>query len=89
MLLNIIIAVALMMVTTAIHAGGMVLASHGVRAHALNSKDRLRFPQLFWVSYVIQVMFVVALLEVVVWAGAYVALGAVEGLEKAGVEGLR
>lgn len=83
MLLNIVIAVALMMVTTAIHAGGMVLASHGVRAHALNGKDRLRFSQLFWVSYVIQLMFVVALLEVVVWAGAYVALGAVEGLEKA------
>jgi len=83
MLLNIVIAVGLMMVTTAIHAGGMVIASHGVQAHALESKDRLRFPQLFWVSYVIQVMFAVALLEVLVWAGAYVALGAVEGFEKA------
>ena len=83
MLLNIVIAIGLMMLTTAMHTGGMVLASHGIRAHALNSKEKLRFPQLFWVAYVIQVMFVVALLEVLLWAGAYIALGAIEGLETA------
>jgi len=83
MLLNILTAVGLMVLTTTIHAGGMVIASRGVRAHALQSRDKLRFPQLFWVSYVILVMFFVALVEVLVWAGAYLMLGAVDGFEKA------
>jgi len=83
MLLNLAVALLLMMGTTVIHAGGMILTERGIRHHALQSKDRLRFPQLFWVSYVIQVMFLVAVLEVMVWAAAYVMLGAVDGFEKA------
>lgn len=83
MLLNIVIATALMMGTTAVHAAGMMWAL------SLRRKtQRLLIPQLqhspvYQVSRVVILMFCVSLVEVLLWAATYLALNAIEGFEKA------
>ena len=81
MLMNIAIAAALMVATTAIHAGGMVLAMSVLRAHS--SRHRLKHTRVYWVCGIVLLMFIVSLLEVLVWAVAYLALNAIDGFEKA------
>ena len=79
--LNIIIAVCMMFATTAIHAGGMMLAIQVFEF----KKDRLIEPllRLSMVSGVVILMFLASVLEVLVWAITYLALNAIEGFEKA------
>ena len=83
MLLNVAIAAFMMIVTTCIHAGGMELMLRGVKNQRTGLRAWLRKTRIYWVVITILVMFVVALLEALVWAGAYLALGAVKGLEQA------
>ena len=83
MLLNVAIAAFMMIVTTCIHAGGMELMLRGVKNQKTGLRAWLRKTRIYWVVTTILVMFVVALLEALVWAGAYLALGAVKGLEQA------
>jgi hypothetical protein len=81
MLLNIAIAIFMMVITTAIHACGMMLALHEVKAKRAASSTTLT--RLARVSQIIILMFLVSLLEVLVWALAYQALNAIQGFEKA------
>lgn len=81
MLMNITIAAALMVATTAIHAGGMVLAMSALRAHS--SRDRLKHTRVYWICGIVLLMFIVSLVEVLVWAVTYLLLNAIDGLEKA------
>jgi hypothetical protein len=81
MLMNIAIAAALMVATTAIHAGGMVLTMSALRAHS--SRHRLKHTRVYWVCGVVLLMFIVSLLEVLVWAVTYLTLNAIDGFEKA------
>jgi len=83
MLLNIVIAAALMVATTAIHAGGMILALQAIRSQTEVFKEHLRLKHVYRVGGVILMMFFVSLLEVLVWAVTYLALNAVQGFEKA------
>ena len=83
MLMNITIAAALMVATTAIHAGGMVLAMHALRAQGHSSRRRLKQTRIYWVGGIVLLMFIVSLLEVLVWAVTYLALNAIDGFEKA------
>jgi voltage-gated potassium channel Kch len=83
MLLNIGIAVAMMLATTAIHAGGMVFALHLTRERVGRLRTRLRQMHFYWIAGVVLLMFLVSLLEVSVWAAMYVALDAIEGFERA------
>jgi hypothetical protein len=82
MLLNIAIAALLMVVTTAIHAGGMVLAMHTIRLEEHWLK-RLLQTKVQKVGGVVLMMFLASLLEVLVWAVTFLVLNAIEGFEPA------
>jgi voltage-gated potassium channel Kch len=83
MLLNIAIAAFLMAVTTIIHAGGMILLLHNVKRKRTGFVAWLHKSREYWIVSIILTMFIVAVLETLVWAFAYLVLGAIEGLEKA------
>ena len=83
MLLNMAIAALLMVVTTGIHAAGMLLVFRVILpGRAQNTDFRLRI-HLLLVGGVVLLMFLVSVMEVLVWSVTYLWLGALEGLEKA------
>ncbi len=83
MLVNVAIAALMMVVTTGIHAGGMVLVLHDFKQHRTGLRALLRRTRIYWVATTILILFVVALLETLAWAAAYLALGALKDLEQA------
>ena len=82
MLFNIFIAAALIVATTSIHAGGMVLAMRLMRSHDGHLK-RLRQMHIYRVSGIVLLMFNASLLEVLLWAATYRVLNALQGFEEA------
>jgi hypothetical protein len=83
MLLNISIAALLMVVTTGIHAGGMMLAMKLAQLEGENLMSRLQRYRILRVSCIVVLMFLASVLEVLVWALTYLGLNALEGLEQA------
>ena len=82
MLLNTVIAIFIILITVVIHSGGMQLVL--VRLQSYEDKPEHRHRRhIFWVGSAILVMFVVSLLEVVVWAVTYMSLNAVQSFEEA------
>jgi hypothetical protein len=79
--LNIILAACMIVLTTAIHAGGMVLAMQVIKAEGAPSSKRL--VRVYRISGIVLLMFLASLMETLVWAITYLALNAIEGLEKA------
>ena len=82
MLLNIAIAAFLMVVNTAIHATGMVLAMRSIHSEESLLKRVLQ-TKVQKVSGIVLLMFLASLLEVLVWAVTFLALNAIEGFERA------
>lgn len=79
---KIFLAALMMIVTTAIHAGAMMLTLQVCRRqHA--AKRYYRLSRVLRVSGVIIGMFIVAVIEVVVWAVMFLTVGALDGIEKA------
>jgi hypothetical protein len=83
MLLIIAIAAFLMVATTGIHAGGMILAVSVIRSHGEHLRQRLPRTNTYWVGGIVLLMFFVTLLEVLVWAATYMVLNAIQGFETA------
>jgi type III secretory pathway component EscU len=83
MLLNIAIAALLMVVTTGIHAGGMIFALHVIRKKGGHIRERLQQTQIYWIASIVLMMFLVSLVEVLVWAIPYLLLNAIQGFEEA------
>ncbi|MHC4758958.1 MAG: potassium channel family protein [Planctomycetota bacterium] len=83
MLLNIVIAAFMMVVTTAIHAGGMILSLRIIRSQRGSLKQRLQQTYIYSVGGIVLLMFLVSLIEVLVWAAAYLGLNAIQGFEQA------
>ena len=83
MLSNIAIGAILILLTTAVHAGGMSLALRSIRNHATVAGSRLHLSRVFEVGRVVLIMYLVAIVEVLIWGAAYIVLGIVEGIEKA------
>jgi len=84
MLLKIIVGASLMVVTTAIHTLGMMMAFQLIRRQESVSKLRLiGKTHVYLVSWTVLMMFFVSLAEVLIWASIYLALNAIEGLEQA------
>jgi len=83
MMLNMVIAALLMVVTTAIHASGMLLVVRVVLTKDVQSRHRKKLMHLFSVAGVVLLMFLVSVIEVLVWSVTYLWLGALEGLEQA------
>ena len=79
--LNIIIAACMMVATTAIHAVGMMLVRQLFDWKKGRSIKRLT--RIYLVSGVVVMMFLVSVLEVLVWAITYLALNAIQGFEQA------
>jgi len=83
MLLTIVIAATLILATTGIHAGGMMLAIGRMRGKVGPLRQRLEQTRIYWVGGTVLLMLLASLVEVLVWAFTYVALGAIQGFEKA------
>lgn len=83
MMLNMAIAALLMVVTTAIHASGMLLVVRVVLAKDAHSRYRKKLMHLFSVAGVVLLMFLISVVEVLVWSATYLWLGALEGIEQA------
>lgn len=83
MLFTVIIAGLLMLVTTAVHTVGMVLVIKVVRFERWHHLPRIEWKHIFWFSSVIVLMFLVMVIEALVWAAAFLSLGAMQGLEQA------
>ena len=84
MLENILIAALLMAISTVIHTGGMIIVLKPI-LNPFFIQQRLH-PGLLHVLQiwrVLLVMFLATTLEVVVWAYAYLSLGAIESFEDA------
>ena len=78
---NIMIAACMMVVTTAIHAGGMVITMQLFDWKKGRSIKRLT--RIYLVSGVVILMFLASLMEVLVWAVTYLTLNAIQGFERA------
>jgi len=78
---NITIGAILILLTTAVHAGGMSLSLRSVHSHATIEGSRLHLNRVFKVGMVILIMYLVAIIEVLIWGTAYLAFDAIEGLE--------
>ena len=84
MLLNTAIAAFLMVVTCGVHASGMLLVMRAVRLHRQRQiANPLHRTRMYWIGGTVLLMFLVSLVEVLIWASTYLALNAIEGLEKA------
>jgi hypothetical protein len=83
-LLKIAIGALLMVMTTAIHTIGMMMALQLIKRQEGAQKSRwLRKTNIHLVSVIVLMMFFVSLAEVLIWACTYLALRASEGLEQA------
>ena len=83
MLSNIAIGAMLILLTTAVHAGGMSLALRSIRSHATIAGAGLHLNRVFSVGRVVLIMYLVGVAEVLIWAAAYLAFDVIEGFEKA------
>lgn len=87
MLTNVLIVIALTILTTGLHAGGMILALRLVGlAGKVSLVRRVIMPfyrPWFRISIIVLLMFVVSVAEVTLWAGAYQLLGAIDSFEPA------
>ena len=83
MLTNIGLGAALFILTTAIHTEGMLLTRQRFKGQALEAQPPLHRSRFYLVALVVIWMFMVSMLEVVVWAVTYLLIGAIEGVEPA------
>lgn len=83
MLSNIAIGAMLILLTTAVHAGGMSLALRSVRSRSSPSGPGLRLNCVLGVGRVVLIMYLVAIVEILIWSAAYLAFDVIEGFEKA------
>jgi hypothetical protein len=83
MLSNIAIGAILILLTTAVHAGGMSLSLRPIRKHATIAGARLRLSRVSCVGKVVLIMYLIAIIEVLIWAAAYLAFDVIDGFEKA------
>ncbi|MGA9479034.1 MAG: ion channel [Desulfobacterales bacterium] len=83
MLSNIAIGALLILLTTAVHTEGMALSFRSIRNHAAIARWRLHLNRVFRVGRVDLMMYLVAIMEVLIWGAAYLAFDAIDGFEKA------
>jgi len=80
---KIIIAACLIVVTTAIHGGAMMLTMQAIRKNEGRVSKRSGLRRINQVSGIVILLFLASLLEVLVWASTYLALNAIQGFERA------
>jgi Ion channel len=80
---NLAMGFLMMLVTTLVHAGFMVLTMHRLAAHEQNPNRATTLHSLGMVGFTVLVLFAASLVEVSIYAAVYVALGAISGMEPA------
>jgi hypothetical protein len=83
MLLNVAITIVMMVITTAVHAAGMMLSLRLVELKPAMPRAEVRHRHLYVVSGVVIIMFCVSLFEVLLWAIPYLASGSLQRFEEA------
>ena len=83
MLSNIAIGAILILLTTAVHAGGMSLSLRSISSRSTTAGSGLHQSRVFSVGRVVLIMYLIAIIEVLIWAAAYLAFDMIEGFEKA------
>jgi hypothetical protein len=84
MLLKLAIAALMLVVTTGVHAGAMILAMHAIKSQGGRLRQRLlRIRNYLRVAEIVILMFLASVVEVLVWAATYLAVNAIQGFEKA------
>lgn len=83
MLINIAIGAFMIIITTMIHAEGMVLVMRAVRVRVARQQSMGHRSRVYRVSGVVLIMFLVAVLEVAAWATLFLLLDSIEGIEQA------
>lgn len=83
MLLNFGIGTLLVLITTAVHAEGMLFLLHMKR---MQQRDMHHYPhrkKIYLIGTVIVLLLFISIVEMTLWALAYVYIGAIEGMEEA------
>ena len=83
MLLNIIVGGLLLMLTCGIHVLGMMFVMYLLHKDGGPLRKWFRRFRAYKVVEIVLVMFNVSILEVLLWAAAYMVLGEIDGLEPA------
>jgi hypothetical protein len=84
MMRQVLIGAALMIVTTFIHSGCTLLSITALEtARARRWGMRSAWNRVALVAGLVLLMFLASLVEVVIWGATYIAIGALEGAEKA------
>ena len=84
LLLNIAICALILVANVAVHTMGMMMVLQFIERQArLPKAHLLRDRNFHIVSGTVLIMFLVSLVEVLIWACTYLVLSAIEGLEKA------
>ena len=83
MLSNIAIGAILILLTTAVHAGGMSLSLRSISSRSTTAGSGLYLSRVLSVGRVVLIMYLIAIIEVLIWAAAYLAFDVIEGFEKA------
>ena len=78
-----LIVTLMILLTTAIHASGMLLSMYIVNIKTDKTQTCHILRSVLRTSGIVIVMFLVSLIEVVVWAMPFMIFGAITGLEKA------
>jgi len=82
MLSNIAIGAILILLTTAVHAGGMSLSLRSISSRSTTAGSGLHQSRVFSVGRVVLIMYLIAIIEVLIWAAAYLAFDMIEGFER-------
>jgi voltage-gated potassium channel Kch len=80
---NIAIGLLMAVVTTAVHASFMVITLKALKAHAQHRGTDSFLGRMSVTSGCVLLMFAASLIEVALWAAAYLILGAISSVEKA------
>jgi len=83
MLLTFGIAICLFLTTTVIHAEAMLFVMRRIRTVSKRELQGVYRSRIYKVGAIVIVMFLASVAEVFVWALTYIALNAIEGLERA------
>jgi len=83
MIMNIILSAFLLLVTCGMHLLGMIFVMHLLHLEKGSIRIRLRRVRAYLVGEVVMVMAITSILEALLWAFAYMALGEIKNLEPA------
>ena len=83
MLTNITVGIVLIILNTIVHAIVTDFIMRVVKHKKEAKKIVVRFRNIKWLSFIVLLMVLTALIDAAVWALSYVAMGAIESFEKA------